>query len=79
MMFILIKDNKLLEKYQNIWTKVNISIKKEFDGEPIHVEKYLKTKIISLINFQIKSSVNPRGMFMIIEYLKKVLIAFVYQ
>ena len=79
MMFILIKDNKLLEKYQNIWTKVNISIKKEFDGEPIHIEKYLKTKIISLINFQIKSSVNPRGMFMIIEYLKKVLIAFVYQ
>ena len=78
-MFILIKDNKLLEKYQNIWTKVNISIKKEFDGEPIHIEKYLKTKIISLINFQIKSSVNPRGMFMIIEYLKKVLIAFVYQ
>ena len=76
MMFILIKDNKLLEKYQNIWTKVNISIKKEFDGEPI---QYLKTKIISLINFQIKSSVNPRGMFMIIEYLKKVLIAFVYQ
>ena len=79
MMFILIKDNKLLEKYPNIWTKVNISIKKEFDGEPIHIEKYLKTKIISLINFQIKSSVNPRGMFMIIEYLKKVLIAFVYQ
>ena len=79
MMFILIKNNKLLEKYQNIWTKVNISIKKEFDGEPIHNEKYLKTKIISLINFQIKSSVNPRGMFMIIEYLKKVLIAFVYQ
>ena len=78
-MFILIKDNKLLEKYPNIWTKVNISIKKEFDGEPIHIEKYLKTKIISLINFQIKSSVNPRGMFMIIEYLKKVLIAFVYQ
>ena len=79
MMFILIKDNKLLEKYQNIWTKVSISIKKEFNGEPIHNEKYLKTKIISLINFQIKSSVNPRGMFMIIEYLKKVLIAFVYQ
>ena len=76
MMFILIKDNKLLEKYQNIWTKVNISIKKEFDDEPI---QYLKTKIISLINFQIKSSVNPRGMFMIIEYLKKVLMAFVYQ
>ena len=43
----LIKDNELLEKYSEIWKKVKNSLKKEFDIEPVHNEKYLKAKIKS--------------------------------
>ena len=43
-MTYLIKGNELLEKYNEIWEKVGKSIQKEFDGEPIYYEKYLKTK-----------------------------------
>ena len=44
-MFFMIKDDKYLEKYNEVWKKVRNSIKKEFGGEPICNEKYLKTKI----------------------------------
>ena len=44
-MSFLIKDNELLEKYNEIWEKVKNSIKKEFDSEPVFNEKYLKAKI----------------------------------
>ena len=44
-MYFLIKDNELLEKYNEIWEKVSKSIKKEFDRELVFDEKYLKTKI----------------------------------
>ena len=40
-----IKDNKLLEKYNEIYDKVSKIIKKGFDGEPVYNEKCLKTKI----------------------------------
>ena len=43
----LIKDDKLLEKYNEIWEKVKNSLKKEFDSEPVYNEKYLKAKIKS--------------------------------
>ena len=39
------KDDELLEKYNEIWEKVKSSIKKEFDSEPAYNEKYLKAKI----------------------------------
>ena len=45
----LIKDYKLLEKYNEMWGKVKNSIKKEFDSEPVYNEKYLKPKIKSYI------------------------------
>ena len=38
--FFKIKDNKLLEKYNEIWEKVNNSLKKQL--EPVYNEKYLK-------------------------------------
>ena len=38
-MFLLIKDDELLEKYKEIWRKVQNSIKKEFDSELVHKEK----------------------------------------
>ena len=40
----LIKDDELLEKYNEIWEKVKYSIKKEFGSEPVYYEKYLKAK-----------------------------------
>ena len=41
----MIKDDELLEKYNEIWEKVKNIFKKEFDSEPVYNEKYLKAKI----------------------------------
>ena len=46
-MSFLINNEKLLEKYTEIWKKVSNIIKKEFDSKPVYNEKYLKTKIKS--------------------------------
>ena len=40
----LIKDDELLEKYNEIWEKVKNSLKKGFDGEPVYNEKYLRAE-----------------------------------
>ena len=34
-MYFLIEDDDLLEKCNNIWNKVSVDIKKEFDREPV--------------------------------------------
>ena len=44
-MSFLIKDDELLEKYNEIWEKVSKCTKKEFDSENVCDEKYLKTRI----------------------------------
>ena len=54
-MSFLIKDDKLLETYNEIWEKLKNVIKKEFDCEPVYNEKYLKAKIKSY-NGKINSS-----------------------
>ena len=41
----LIKDEKLLEKYNEIWKNVSNIIKKEFDSKPVCNKKYLITNI----------------------------------
>ena len=69
-MALLIKDDELIEKYNKNRDKVSSNIKKGFDSEPVYNEKYLKTK-----SLRIKSVQNFRMM----EYQKKVLIAFIYQ
>ena len=46
-MSLLIKDDELLKKCNEIWEKVKNSIEKEFDSEPVYNEKYLKVKIKS--------------------------------
>ena len=46
-MSFLIKDEKLLEKYNEIWKKFSNIIKKELDSKAVYNEKYLKTKIKS--------------------------------
>ena len=43
----LIKDNELLEKYNEIQEKVSNAIKKEFDSNPVYIKIYLITKIKS--------------------------------
>ena len=43
-MSIFIKNDELLEKYNEIWDKVSNSIEKRFDSEPVCNEKYIKTK-----------------------------------
>ena len=43
----LIKYEKLLEKFHEIWKKVCKITKKEFDSNPVYNEKYIKTKIKS--------------------------------
>ena len=45
--YFLIKDDDLLEKYDTIWDKVSIDIKKEFDSEPLYKKEFSKTKIKS--------------------------------
>ena len=42
----LIKDDELLEKYNEIWEKVSNSIKRGFDREPVYNWKYLKKNIM---------------------------------
>ena len=46
-MSFFIKDDELLERYNEIWEKIKNSIRKEFDSKPVHNEKYLNTKIKS--------------------------------
>ena len=43
----LIKDDELLEIYNEIWEKVKNIVKKEFDSQPVYNEKYLKAKLKS--------------------------------
>ena len=43
----LIKNDKLLEKHNEIWGKVRNSVKREFYIEPVYNEKYLEAKIKS--------------------------------
>ena len=71
-MYFLLKDEKLLEKYNEVWKKVSNIIKNEFDRKLLCDEKYLKTKIKS---YNEKST----QMFLIIKYQKKALNVFVYR
>ena len=44
-MYFLIEDDDLLEKYNTIWDKVSVDIKKEFDSKPVYNKKCLKAKV----------------------------------
>ena len=46
-MYFLIENDDLLQKYNNIWGKVSVDIKKELDSKPVYNKKILKTKIKS--------------------------------
>ena len=62
-MSFFIKDDGLLEKYNEIWEKVNNIIKKEFDSEAVYNDKYLKAEIKSYngkINTNIHNNKTPK-------------------
>ena len=44
--FFLIKNDQLLEKYNNIWEKISNTKQKEFYGKPVSNKQYLKTKVL---------------------------------
>ena len=71
-MYFLIKDEKLLEKHNEIWKKISSIIKKEFDSKPLYSKKYLITKIKSYND-------NINANFQNNMILKKSLNVFVYQ
>ena len=57
MYVFLIKDDELLEKYDEIWEKVKNSVKKEFDSKSVYIEnitiiKY-QEKALSLFDYQL--------------------------
>ena len=43
-MDFLMEDDDLLEKYNTIWDKVSVDIKKELDSEPVHNNFFWKLK-----------------------------------
>ena len=64
-----IKDNELLEKYNEIWKKVTSSFKKRFDSESEFNEKYQKIKTKSYNGKSTQS-------YTIVKYQKKVAVYF---
>ena len=44
-MNLLLRDEVLIEKYNEIWDKIKNLFKKEFDSEPMYNDKYIKTKM----------------------------------
>ena len=47
LMYFVIENDDLLEKYNGIRDKVRVDIKKEFDSKPVYNKTFLKTKIKS--------------------------------
>ena len=44
-MYFLIKDEEVIEKYEQIWYVVKNKLKIKFHSEPVYEYKYLKTKV----------------------------------
>ena len=44
-MSFLIKDDKVLEKYKQIWDVITNKLKIKFHSLPVYDKKYLKTKV----------------------------------
>ena len=60
----MIKNDELLEKYNELLEKVKNNIKKEFDSEPVYNETYLKVKMKSYnekINTSFHKNKMPKG------------------
>ena len=44
-MSFLIKDDNLLDKYNEIWNKVKKTLNIKFNSMPVYDEKYIKAKV----------------------------------
>ena len=55
MLFFLIKNDELIEKYNEIWNKVSKVIKKGFDSQLAYNNKYIKAKLKS---YEVKINTN---------------------
>ena len=44
-MNLLVHDKEILENYVEIWNKIKILVKKEFNSETVYNDKYIKTKV----------------------------------
>ena len=44
-MSFVIKDDDLLDKYNEIWDKINTDLNIKFDSMPVYDEKYMKPKV----------------------------------
>ena len=54
-----VNDKELLKKYSEIWNKIKGLIKKEFNSEPVHNDKYIKTKI-KICNDRVYTNCNKK-------------------
>ena len=43
-MYLLTEGDDLLEKYNTIWDKISVDIKKEFDSEPVYNKKLFENQ-----------------------------------
>ena len=62
-MLFLADDQKLLKEYTKVWEKISDLIGKKSDSEPVHNDKYIKTKIKSYnqnINTNFRGEGNSR-------------------
>ena len=59
-MSFLADDKELLKEYTKVWEKIRDLIGKKFDAEPVHDDKYIKTKIKSY-NDDIKTNFYGEG------------------
>ena len=71
-MNLLVNDKKILETYSEIWSKIIGLIKKEFNSEPVHNDKYIKIKI-KIYNDKVYTIISS-----IIKYQKIMKIVHVY-
>ena len=76
-----IKDDQLLEKYNEIWEKASNAIKRELDSNLVYNKKYLRTKIKSYdgkinTNFQINKIPKQDTTFI---YLAVISIDFIFR
>ena len=71
-MNLLVNDKEILEKYSEIWSKIIGLIKKEFNSEPVHNDKYITIKI-KIYNDKVYTIISS-----IIKYQKIMKIVHVY-
>ena len=66
----LLKDDSVLDKYNEIWDKIIEKLSIKFHSEPVYDKKYLKAKVRELM-------VRLKQTFQVMKYQKKIYIILV--